>query len=247
MRLHCGWFLLLVLFSAAKISAQQGVLYRVNPNAYYYFLTPTGFSPPPGRPIYQNALVGICQYQKTNERGTTKGIGLIPSLLLGADYMPVWVFAHRRFPIGGDARHPATILNIGGWFLNLPKSEDAARGTDFSMLYANSTFGTAHKNIAIGVAVVPSGLKNTFIPRAHALTLHGMVRLHKRSCLLTENYIIRSRNVWMPCLMGGWRGWKKRTSFDIAILLLGLPPEAGTSNQRQWVPIPWLAVHQVAW
>jgi hypothetical protein len=223
--------------------AQQGVFYQPNPHAYWYFLSPTGFGPPPNSTIYQDGLVAIWQYQRTTANGNTLGIGLIPTLLLGEEYMPMWVSAHRRVPLGGRAGHPAAVANVGGFFLNLPKGGAAGDVQDFSLFYANCTFGSREKNFALGAAIAPTGFGQNIRPQA--ITLHGLARLGRRSCLLTENYLIHDRGVWIPCSMAGWRSWRRQMAFDVALFVARVPAGSSVSARRFWLPIPWLAVHRM--
>lgn len=156
--------------------------------------------------------------------------------------MPMWVSAHRRIPIGGRTSKPATVANIGGFFLSIPKNVEQNETRDFSLFYLNFTFGSREKNFAIGGAVIPTGLGQGAHPQA--ITLHGMTRLGRRSCLVTENYLIHDRGKWIPVSMSGWRGWRKQTAFDIGVMLTRIPAGSRASNTSLWLPIPWLAVHK---
>lgn len=229
------------LFLSRILSAQQGITYHSNPHAYWYFLTPTGFGPPPKQTFFQNGNLAAWQYQKTVYNGSTTTIGLIPTILLGGDYMPIWVSAHARFPMGGTKRNPASIANLGGFFLSLPKGSESQNSQDFSLFYLNFTFGSREKNFAIGAAIAPTGFGEGIHPKA--FTLHGITRLGRRSCLVTENYILYDRGDWIPCTMSGWRGWKGRTAFDLACMVTRIPAGLSESNKSFWIPIPWLALH----
>jgi hypothetical protein len=225
-----------------KTLAQQGRAFRPNPHGYWYFLTPTGYGPPAKKTLLQNGMLAATQYQKTNFNGNTTTFGLIPTLLFGGDFMPIWVSAHKRIPIGVTARNPASIANLGGFFLTLPKGSEGETGRDFSLFYLNFTFGSREKNFAIGGAIAPTGFGDGIHPQA--FTLHGMTRLGRRSCLVTENYIVHDRGAWIPCSMTGWRGWRGRTALDVALLITRVPAGSSASNKRLWLPIPWLAVHK---
>lgn len=241
MPLKGGCWLILLCF-VADINAQQGIAYHPNPHTHWFFLSPSAYSPPPKKAIYQNGLLAAWQYQKTTPRGNSFTFGLIPTLLLGESYMPVWVSGHRRIPIGGSSDHPFTIANIGGFFLSIPKQEEQNESRDFSMFYLNFSFGNREKNFALGGAIVPTGLGQGRYPQA--ITLHGMTRLGRRSCLVTENYLLHDSGRWMPCSMSGWRGWGKRTAFDIAVMVTRIPAGLRANNKALWLPIPWLAVHR---
>ena len=235
------WFSILFFLSFNKIEAQQGLAYYSNPHAYWYFLTPSAYGPAAKKAVLQNGLIAASQYQKTTKNGNTTTFGLIPTLLIGGDFMPVWVSAHGRFPIGGRLNHPKTIVNLGGFFLSLPNVKASENNHDFSLFYLNFTFGSREKNIAIGAAIAPTGFGDGIHPQA--ITVHGMTRLGRRSCLLTENYMVHDRGTWIPCSMNGWRFWRGRTALDVAVLLTRVPAESSVSRKRLWLPIPWLAVH----
>lgn len=243
MTIHqCCPALLIFLFFLGEVAAQQGIAFPFNPHAYWYFLTPSSYGPPPGKAIFQNVMLAAMQYQKTTQRGNTYTIGLIPSLLLGKSAMPVWVSAHRRIPLGGQPEHPFATANIGGFFLSIPKQADEREGRDLSLFYTNVNFGNREKNFAIGAAVVPTGLRQGGL--THAFTLHGITRLGPRSCLITENYLIHDQGAWLPCSMSGWRGWRKRTALDVSLLLARIPASWRSSNQSSWLPIPWISIHR---
>lgn len=231
---------LLIIYSEATV-AQQGIAYHANPHSSWYFLTPSGYGPPAKKAILQNGLFAAWQYQKTNPNGNTMAFGFIPTLLIGEQYMPIWLSAHRRIPIGGSKERPATIANLGAFFLSLPNGSEGSDNQDFSLFYLNFTLGSREKNVAIGGAIAPTGFGQGIHPQA--FTLHGLTRLGRRSCLLTENYMVHDRGDWIPCSMSGWRGWNKRTAFDVAFLLTRVPAGSSLSGKRVWLPIPWLAVH----
>lgn len=221
--------------------AQQGITYNTNPHGYWYFLSPTGFAPAVRKTTYDNGLLAISQFQKTKPNGTTTALGMVPTLLLGEKYMPVWVSAHRRFPIGGNALRPAAVFNVGGFFLSLPNNRAEGGDQDFSLFYANLTFGNREHNIAIGAAIAPTGFGKNVYPKA--FTLHGLTRLGQHSCLVTENYILYDEGDWIPCSLTGWRRWWNRTSLDLALFVTGIPSNLSVKQGRQWLPLPWIAVH----
>lgn len=229
------------LWTGVSLQAQQGIAYRNNPHAYWYFLTPTGFGPPPKKTFFQNGDLGAFQYQKTTFNGNTTTFGLIPTLLFGGDYMPIWVSGQLRMPIGGSRRQPSVVANLGGFFLSLPKGSEDGNSQDFSLFYLNCSFGGREKNLAVGAAFAPTGFGRGIHPQA--LTLHGLTRLGRRSCLITENYIIYDRGEWIPCTMSGWRKWNRQTAFDVALLLARVPAGSSISARATWLPIPWLALH----
>lgn len=238
-----GWWPLVIFLCCFHHAfAQQGIAFYPNPHASWYFLTPTGYGPPPGKTVYRNGMLAAWQYEKTTANGHTAALGLIPTLLAGESFMPIWVSGQARFPIGGTKRQPAAVANIGGFFLTLPNSDEATNNSDFSFFYGNFTFGSREKNFAIGAGIAPTGFGDGIHPSA--ITLHGLTRLGRRSCLVTENYMIHDRGTWIPCSMTGWRGWRGRTAFDLAVMLVRIPAGSSASQKRLWLPLPWLALHR---
>jgi hypothetical protein len=231
------------MLAALPVRAQQGFGFRPNPHGHWYFLTPTGFAAQPKKVVFQDGLLAVWQYQKTTRNGNSVALGLIPTLLAGEQYMPVWVSAHKRMPVGGTRRQPAFTVNAGGFFLSLPNGATSENDQDLSLFYLNTTFGSREKNFAIGGAIVPTGFGDGIYPQA--ITLHGLTRLGRRSCLITENYFIHDRGQWIPCSMTGWRRWKRRTAFDAAVLVVRVPGEAEAGRKRIWAAIPWLSVHHI--
>lgn len=230
------------LFFISSTAAQQGVPYHPNPHTSWYYFSPSAFGPPPGKAIFQNGMLAASQYQTTTPRGNTNTIGLIPTMLLGETDMPIWVSSHRRMPIGGNPKRPAAIANVGGFFLSIPQNEEQGEAVDLSLFYFNFTFGNRERNLAIGGAVIPTGFGKGAHPQA--ITLHGMTRLKRRSCLITENYVVHDRGRWIPVSISGWRLWRKDSAFDLAFVLTRIPGENRASNQSQWLPLPWLAFHR---
>lgn len=216
---------------------------KPNQHQYYYALTPTGFNAPVGQSMYQNGMLALHQYQKTNQNGNTWGIGMIPLLLLGETQMPVWLFGHKRIPLGSKANRPFSILNMGGFFVSLPKPKDreSEDTNDLSFFYLNTTFGAPEKNFALGGFAAPTGFGKGVCPGG--ISLHGLTRLGKRTCLVTENYVIRTSSHWVPFSMSGCRFWKRRLALDCMLALTKIPAGASHSGQSRFLPIPWVAVH----
>lgn len=223
--------------------AQTGSFMKPNQHAYYYILTPTGFAAPPGQSMFQNGAIALNQYQKTTPRGNSWGIGLIPTLLFGESYMPMWVFGHKRIPLGGRKQSPRSVLNLGGFFVSVPETNDRGSiGTnDVSFFYANSTFGTPEKNFAIGGFAAPTGFGQGKCP--WGVSLHGLVRLGRKSCLVTENYAIYNQGKWRPLSVSGWRFWKRRLALDCMLGITKVPWDDNQEIRSFFVPIPWVAVH----
>lgn len=238
--LRCG-FACFFYLQWSICSAQQGIAYPPNPNAYSYFLSPSSYPAEPGKAMIQSGMLAAWQYQKTTPRGNSYAIGMIPTLLLGESEMPIWVSAHRRIPIGARGENPGTIANVGGFFLSIPGGETEKQGRDVCILYTNFNFGNREKNFALGAAVLPTGLGSKYMPQA--ITLHGMTRLGPRSCLITENYLIHDQNRWITCSLSGYRFWRKRTAFDISLLLVRFPEVALDARPIRWLPLPWIAFH----
>lgn len=233
---------ILLLFSFSHLMAQQGISYPSNPSSSWYFLTPTAFGPEPGKTLFQNAMIGAMQYQKTTLSGNTVAMGMVPTLLLGKNYMPVWLSGHHRIKLGGNAKRPFTTLNTGAFFLSLPKEESQQTTEDLSVCYFNFSFGSKEKNFAIGAAYMPTGFGEDV--NYQALTLHGITRLGRKSCLITENYVLYSKNGWTPVSISGLRLWKKRSAFDLSVMAMRISANQRPSNKSLWLAIPWLSFHQ---
>ncbi len=233
---------LLWLTSFSPLMAQQGIAFSPNPSNSWYFLTPTSFGPAPGKALFQNAMGIAFQYQKTTPRGNTVALGTIPTLFIGKQYMPMWMYGHRRFQIGGTTSKPFTTLNTGAFMMSIPHSE-VRRGTyDVAAAYFNFNFGTREKNFAIGAAYLPRSFEDGHHFRV--ITLHGMTRLGRRSCLITENYLVSTKGSWVPASISGFRIWKKRSAFDFSILSMRIPASLRTVDKARWLAIPWLSFHQ---
>ncbi len=229
--------------TALPLNAQQGYLMKPNQHQYYYCLTPTGFNAPTGQSMVQNGMLALSQYQKTNQNGNTWGLGMIPLLLIGESQMPVWLFGHKRVPLWSRNSKPFSVLNMGGFFASIPrpKGRESEDTNDLSFFYLNTTFGSPEKNFALGGFAAPTGFGKGVYPSG--FSLHGLTRLGKYSCLVTENYVIRTSGHWVPFSMSGGRFWKRRLALDCMFALTKIPGSASDSGQSRFLILPWVAVH----
>ena len=229
--------------AALSLNAQQGYLMKPNQHQYYYCLTPTGFNAPAGQSMIQNGMLALSQYQKTNQNGNTWGLGMIPLLLIGESQMPVWLFGHKRVPLWGRANRSFGVLNMGGFFVSIPrpKGQESEDTNDLSFFYLNTTVGTPEKNLALGGFAAPTGFGKGKYPSG--FSLHGLTRLGKRTCLVTENYVVRTSSHWAPFSMSGCRFWKRRLALDCMFVLTKIPASLSGSGQSRFLFLPWVGVH----
>jgi hypothetical protein len=231
------------LFALLPLQAQFRV-YRPNPFAHQYFLGPTGFAQKPNKRHAQLFEGLLLQIQHVQPNGRTVVWGAIPPLMLGGN-SPVWWMLQNRYP---KYKSRGPILNWGCKAIGFRVSEQKAGA--LAMPYASLTLGTPDHHLTLGggfgLSVVPNLSDegpNNFWGKTPVATLHGMVRLGRRSCLLTENYLFPVGRNWAAISFSGYRRWGKRLALDLGCAIVPFPAEWSDEDKRLLIPLPWISLH----
>ena len=65
-----------------KARAQQGILFKVNPQPDHYYLAPSGLRAEMGERTIQNTSLAFFQYNRMKSKGRSVGWGFVPTFLL---------------------------------------------------------------------------------------------------------------------------------------------------------------------
>lgn len=141
------------------------------------------------------------------------------------------------------------ILNWGCMALAVRSGENSADA--FTMPYANVTLGSLNRSISVGGglgAYFGNGRDSeggfTRLQQMPVLmTFHGMARTGRKSCLLSENYIILSQSKVAALSMSGFRFWGRRLAFDLGLLVAPIPSDFLNTETRIWGVLPWISLH----
>jgi hypothetical protein len=200
----------------------KGDAWFENPQGSRYFYTPNGYGLQKKEGYYQNVWVLFNQISYGFSDYFTMGVGTVPTILFGADVLPVWVTPKFSFPIIKDK------FNIGaGVFAGRIIGESQG----FGLVYGVATYGNRDKNINIGAGYLYAdgdwAKKPTY-------SISTMLRVSKKGYLISENFIIRGNNETTVLLSLGGRTIWPRLSIDYGFVI----PIIEEFNN--FVAIPWL-------
>ncbi len=225
-----------LLSFSALLQAQQGILYRVNPFESMYIASPTGFGMQKGQRIFHAPGAVLNRIQVAVSDRMTVGGGAFPILLFfnGSEF-PVMGYAAVRRPLGLDK----PTLNV--WTHMIQLTDPNQVGKRFGMAaFGALTFGTRNKNWSIGLGQVVRSTDSQ-PGRPFMLLLHGSVRLRKRSCLVTENYVIATQDGLVPLSILAYRRWNGRAGWDIGWGTVRVPSTSIASTDLSLIPFPWFS------
>ncbi len=235
----------IILLSLPQTLLAQFRAYPKNPFGHQYFIGPTGFAQAPQKRHFQVFQGILAQHQHVQPNGRTVVWGAIPHLVRDGS-SPIWWMLQNRYP---KYAQKGPILNWGCMALAIRSGENAADA--FAMPYTNMTFGSQNRSISVGGGVgAYFGNGNNVgegFTRLRQLpvmvTFHGMARSGKKSCLLSENYIVMSQKKVATLSMSGFRFWGRRLAFDLGVLVAPIPSDFLGTGTRVWGVLPWLSFH----
>lgn len=203
----------------------EGELWFDNPHATRYFFMTNGYGLRKGEAYYQNTWVLFNQVNYGITNNISMGGGLVPLFLFAGAPTPIFFTPKVTLPIVKDK------FNIGaGAILGYLLGEDVG----FGIGYGAMSLGSRDKNLTLGVgwAYADSEWAN-----APTFTLSGMIRVSKKTYLLTENYYIgMSQDSSIGILSFGARSVQKRLAVDYGLFLpIG-------SDIESFIAIPWLGI-----
>jgi hypothetical protein len=203
----------------------EGELWFDNPYATRYFFMTNGYGQRKGEGYYQNTWVLFNQVSYGITNNISLGGGLVPLFLFAGAPTPVFLTPKVTLPVVKDK------FNIGaGAIMGYLLGEDMG----FGIGYGAMTLGSRDKNLTLGAgwAYADSEWAN-----APTFTLSGMIRVSKKTYLLTEDYYIGiSQDSSIGILSFGGRSVQKRLAIDYGLFL----PIGGDIGS--FIAIPWLGV-----
>jgi hypothetical protein len=245
--MFCFFRILFVLsgMAAATGAAAQYRLYKTNPFAHQYFFAPSGFAQDPQKRHLQVFEGVFAQHQHVQPNGRTVLWGAIPPLIPRGE-TPIWWAIQNRYPKNAT-RGP--ILNWG--CMALMYRQDRDNSSAIMVPYTSVTLGTPDLMLTAGGGLGaytdgrnPENGRTMLRKIPPVITMHGMARIGRRSCLITENYVLLQNERWSAVSMNGVRYWKKRLALDIGMVLAPITePGWPTGIERNWYAIPWISVH----
>ncbi len=215
--------------SINKINADQmvhGEVWFENPQGSRYFYSPNGYGLRKNEGYYQNVWVLFNQVSYGFNDYFTMGVGTIPTVLFGADFLPIWITPKVSIPVIKDK------LNLGaGIFAGSVIGTGSDSGTGFSLFYGVGTYGDRNKNVTIGAGYVWAG--GTWAKKP-TFTASTMIRTGKKGYFISENYVLSIEDVTVVATSLGGRTIWPRISLDYGLVI----PFAKDLNQ--FIAIPWL-------
>jgi len=199
-----------------------GDVWFENPQGSRYFYCPNGYGLRKNEGYYQNVWVMFNQASYGFNNYFTMGIGTIPTVLFGADFLPVWITPKASIPVVKDK------FNVGGGiFLGSIIGE----GVGFGVAYGVATIGNRDKNINLGMGYFFADGEWANRP---TFTISTMLRTGKKGYFISENYFINTPEETFGIILVGGRTIWPRLSLDYGLIV---PINMGLDT---FIAIPWL-------
>lgn len=207
---------------------KKGEVWMRNLQAARYFYSPNGFGLEKASGYYQNTWVLFNQASYGVSNYFSLGVGMMPLFLLGGAPTPVWFTPKLSMPVIKEK------FSVGGGVLLGAIVGGTDAGT-FGITYAVATVGNHDQNVTagFGYAFSDAGWSNSVV------NLCGMMRVGKKSYLLTENYFfsmkdpISGRETTVAIIFIGGRTVWPKLSLDYGLV-------SPVNLAENFVAIPWL-------
>ena len=219
--------------SKTKIDSNKyldGEYWGSNIQSSRYFWGPNAFSLKRGEGYYQNIGVIINQVSVGLTDNFTLGVGLVPTFLVGANVTPVWFTPKFSFPLKKDK----VSLGVGALVLGVLGSN--LDNAFVSITYGMATVGHQDANFSIGLGYGYAGGEWANAPTVSA---SGMLRISKRTYLMTENYFVgnSTENIVLS-IIGGRTVWEN-ISLDYGLLV---PISEILDGEQGTIGLPWVGL-----
>lgn len=207
---------------------KKGEVWMRNLQAARYFYSPNGFGLEKGSGYYQNTWVLFNQASYGFTNCFSLGVGMMPLFLLGGTPTPVWLTPKFSIPVIKEK------FSVGGGVL-LGAIIGGENTSPFGITYAVATIGNHDQNMTagLGYAFSDGGWSKPVV------NICGMMRVGKKSYLLTENYFFSmedfnsKREITVSVIsIGGRTVWPK-LSLDYGLV-------SSVNLADNFVAIPWL-------
>lgn len=199
-------------------------LWMDNPQSTRYFWAPNGYGLRKGEGYFQNTWVLFNQASYGFTNNISVGLGMMPLFLFAGAPTPIWITPKFSIPIVKD------LFNAGGGILI---GTLVGENTDpVGLAYGVITAGNRDANLTFGMGY---GFVGSDFGETPVFTLGGIIRVSRKSYLLTENYLISADGDGFTLLgLGGRTVWP-RVSVDYGLLIPIAPDMEGL------VALPWLS------
>lgn len=205
-----------------KEVTKEGVYYEYNLQSTRYFFGPNGFGLKKGEGYYQNVWILFNQVSYGITDYISASAGVVPLFLFAGAPSPFWIVPKVSIPVVEDK------INIGaGALLGGISGEE---NSSFGIAFGSFTYGNRNSNISVSLGYGMAGGEWSSAP---VVTLSGMLRVSKKTYLITENYIF-PEEVELSLISLGGRSFAKKVGIDYGLFI---PVGIGVA-----VAIPWLGI-----
>jgi hypothetical protein len=194
-----------------------------NPQSTRYFFATNARGLKQGHWYYQNTWIFFNNVNAGVTDNISLGVGIIPLFLFGSSTSPVWFMPKVSIPIKTDNLY----LAAGGLFGGLIGEESAGLG----FAYGVATVGSSDKNLSLGLGYGYAGSEWSNTP---FVNISGMLRVARRTYLLTENYFISADSETYGLLSFGIRYAPEQLAVDFGLIR---PTDADGL-----IGVPWLGI-----
>lgn len=203
----------------------EGEYWFSNPHATRYFFMTSAYGLEKGEGYYQNTWILFNQVNYGITNFLSLGGGLVPLFLFAGSETPVFISPKLTFPLIKEK------VNLGGGLL---LGHILGESGTFGLAYGALTFGSRDKNLTLGTGWAFVEGDWAEVP---TLTLSGMIRVSRKTYLLSENYYIgTSGGSSFGIISMGGRSVQKRLAIDYG-LVLPIGADIGS-----FIAIPWLGI-----
>lgn len=204
---------------------KEGEYWFKNPHDTRYFVMSNGFGLEQGEAYYQNTWILFNQINYGITDFFSMGAGVLPLFLFAGAPTPVFITPKLTVPVVKEK------VNLGaGMLLGYVLGETAS----FGIAHGAATFGNRDNNLTLGAGWAFVDWDWAENP---TISLSGMVRVSRKTYLLTENYYIGiSEGEAVVLIALGGRSVQRRLAIDYG-LVIPLVPDMDT-----FFAIPWLGI-----
>jgi hypothetical protein len=202
----------------------DGQYWFENPQSTRYFFATNARGLKKGHWYYQNTWIFFNNVNAGVTDNISLGVGIIPLFLFGSDTSPVWIMPKVSIPIDTDNFY----LAAGGLFGGLVGEHSESLG----FAYGVATIGSSDKNLSVGLGYGYAGSDWSNTP---FVNVSGMVRVARRTYVLTENYFFSADSETFGLLSFGIRYAPELLAVDFGLI-------RPTHDSGGIIGIPWLGI-----
>jgi hypothetical protein len=210
------------LYAAGK---KKDRLQLTNRQIDRYFFQSSGYGLRKGEAYFQNNWVLLNQVNVGITNNFSLGIGAVPLFLFSGAPTPVWITPKISTPIIKDQLNVSAGAYIG--------SIIGLKNNVFGIAYGAATLGPRDRNVTFGLGY---GFVDGALAKRPSISLSGLLRVGKKTYLITENYWIGTQDLSIALLSFGGRTVWPKISLDYGLIV----PLA--DGEISFIALPWLGV-----